>query len=122
MFDVETDAIAEFESMYWDYAAPELVTEAMQTLVASSVNALQASSWKIYPNPSSNGRVFVESPAGFQGTVYEVFNASGQRVSAGPMNAGATKWAFDLPAVQGVYVVHFHGKGGSQSIHRIVRK
>mgnify|MGYP006075294639 FL=1 len=122
MFDVETDAIAEFESMYWDYAAPELVTEAMQTLVASSVNALQASSWKIYPNPSSNGRVFVESPAGFQGTVYEIFNASGQRVSAGPMNAGATKWAFDLPAVQGVYVVHFHGKGGSQSIHRIVRK
>ena len=122
MFEVETDIIAEFESMYWDYAAPELVVEMSTSLVTTSVDPLMASSWKVYPNPSDDGRVFVEFPQGFNGTVYEVFNAGGQRVSAGPIVRGAMAWSFDLPAATGVYVVHFHGEEGDQSTHRILRR
>ena len=121
MFEVETDVIAEFESMYWDYAAPELVSEVTQNFVASSVGTIVGSDWKVYPNPSSDGRVFVETPEGFTGTVYEVFNASGQRVLAGPMNAEAARWTLSLPDARGVYVVHFHDKNGAQAIRRLVR-
>jgi hypothetical protein len=122
MFEVETDAIAEFESMYWDYAAPELVVEKSTSLSTTSLNPLALSSWKVYPNPTEDGRVFVEFPQDFRGTVYEVFNLGGQRVMAGPISQGSSVWSLNLPDAYGAYVVHFHGEDGKQSIHRILRK
>ena len=57
-----------------------------------------------------------------KGRVYEVFNSGGQRVEAGPILQGTSNWSFDLPAAHGVYIVHFHGEGGEQSTHRVVRR
>jgi hypothetical protein len=58
MFDVEADAIADFEALYWDYAAPDLVTSQAVSPVNLAVQ-LPAShdEMSIFPNPVRRGQI-----------------------------------------------------------------
>lgn len=67
MFDVEADPIADFEELYWDYAAPDLVTSQAVSPVNLSVQ-LPAShdEMSIFPNPVRRGQ-FLQVSGGLVG-------------------------------------------------------
>ncbi len=58
MFETEAPAIADFEGLYWDYAAPDLVTAQVTTpinLAGGTELDGDASSFAVFPNPVASG-------------------------------------------------------------------
>ena len=82
---------------------------------------------KLYPNPSTDGRVTVELPAAFQGEVtYTLVSSLGTTLSQGQrtVTAGGQSLTFDfspqLPA-EGLYYLHLRGAKGQAHV-KLLRK
>lgn len=118
VFEVEGEAIDWFESVFLDYAAPDLVAEVSIDPEVVAVQILPAHTGRIWPVPSADGRIQVESPFG-AGVVYEVYNPAGQRVRSG--YASTARFGIQLPAVPQVYTVVLHGPDGAVWSARAVK-
>jgi hypothetical protein len=110
MFEVSGEAIDWFESVFLDYAHPDLVAEVVPEVSTVKVPELQPVRGRIWPVPSSTGQITVETslPAGVP---YEVYDTLGQRVQAG--RTPGSRFMLMLPATKQVYTVVVHGAGES---------
>lgn len=86
MFDVEAPAIADFESLYWDYAAPDLV----QSLTVSPINLSTSQGiqgpgdFVVFPNPVTRGGVLhiaCESCANDSWSMWSMMDSRGRTVA-----------------------------------------
>ena len=100
-------------------AASPLATAAQVPVYSAQV--------KLYPNPSTDGRVTVELPAAFQGELsYSLVSSLGTIVSQGQrtVSSGGQSVTFDfsqqLPA-QGLYYLHLRGTKGQAHV-KLLRK
>ncbi|WP_375379546.1 malectin domain-containing carbohydrate-binding protein [Hymenobacter volaticus] len=82
---------------------------------------------KLYPNPSTDGRVTVELPAAFQGEVsYTLVSALGTTLSQGrrTVSTAGQSLTFDFSpqlAAEGLYYLHLHGAKGQAHV-KLLRK
>lgn len=117
MFEVEGEAIDWFEGVFASYAHPDLVTAVEVEAQTVGTASPLAPEGRIWPNPTVDGRVQVQTPWGAGGT-YEVYDAAGQRVAAGEVRAAT--FALELPPTRQVYTVVFH-RGDQHWSARVVR-
>lgn len=118
MFEVEGPAIDWFEGVFEEYAHPDLVKEIEVTAQTVNISHPVGPEGRIWPNPTQDGRVQVESPWGAGGS-YEVFDALGQRVLKGRVNADSFELL--LPATRQVYTVVLY-QGDQKWTARVVRR
>jgi hypothetical protein len=102
MFEVEGEAIDWFENVFESYAAPDLVAEVAVEATVVGVETPMMLHGEIWPVPSTDGIIHVRSPFP-PGAVYEVYDASGQRVLAG--TSTSAQFDLKLPGVRQVYLL-----------------
>jgi hypothetical protein len=95
--------------------------------VASAKLSEYSAQVKLYPNPSTDGRVTVELPAAFQGEVsYTLVSSQGTTLSQGQrtVSAAGQSLTFDFShqlAAEGLYYLHLRGAKGQAHV-KLLRK
>lgn len=118
MFSYDTPEIEWFRNKYEEQgAAPVLVQEQSVTSVVDLVQNKALSDIKIYPNPSTQGFVNIQSKD-TRITGVSVYDMTGQLISYSPLNG--VFFRVDLPSAAGTYIVVIDTPQG-QKVERILR-
>lgn len=118
MFDIEADAIADFEALYWDYAAPDLVTSQVVNPVNLSTPVHATDEMAFYPNPVRRGqRLHATGWSATDASVECVWRDASGKVLKRFISQGISS-GLDIPAnwSAGIYFLQV----GGQPVQRIV--
>ena len=118
MFDIEADAIADFEALYWDYAAPDLVTSQVVNPVNLSTPVHATDEMVFYPNPVRRGqRLHATGWSATDASVECVWRDASGKVLKRFISQGISS-GLDIPAnwSAGIYFLQV----GGQPVQRIV--
>ncbi len=122
MFAFEDSTIQAFQAFFEAQgAAPELVTDTAFTInMSGSFDAsLESETWAIFPNPTDDGRITVRAPERATGSLWELYDAKGSRVSSGWTRPSQS---LQLPASRGTYVLKWLLDDGELVTRKVVRR
>jgi len=112
--------IAAFEALYTEHPPiPELVTEVQESFIhvgISQESQFTAAEVKVFPNPTSNGGMHVESDTRLLG--FTLHDAMGRKMDAGALNQ--FKLRLGLPS-SGTYILRLETEKG-EVVRRLIRE
>jgi hypothetical protein len=113
MFEYNSEKIDQFRDMFEEQNhEPVLVKQALLGGTSGTGNELTNSDLKVWPNPTSNGMVFLRVPSAGSRVHIRVFDTAGKLLLQ----------KMDVPNQEGIYFLELRTPDGSRAVKRVVRQ
>ena len=123
MFEYNSEKIDQFRDMFEEQNhEPVLVKQALLGGTSGTGNELTNSDLKVWPNPTSNGMVFMRVPSAGSRVHIRVFDTAGKLLLQKMDVPNQEGISIRLPQEPGVYFLELRTPGGSRAVQRVVRQ